>query len=56
MKSKIQMLYIRLENEIKKDLNDYSWYLNQKEEKKREIKYIKELIKAEDKRIKTRII
>mgnify|MGYP003117572126 CR=1 FL=1 len=54
MKTKLQMLYIRLENEIKKDLNSYGWYVNQKEEKKRAIKNTKELIKAEEKRIENR--
>ena len=54
MKTKLQMLYIRLENEIKKDLNSYFQYRNQEEEKKRKIKEIKELIKSEEERIKNR--
>lgn len=52
MKSKMQMLYIRLENEINKDLNSYFQYGDQAEEKKTKIKEIKELIKSEEKRIK----
>lgn len=54
MKSRMQMLYIRLKNEINKDINSYFQYGNQAEEKKTKIKEIKELIKSEEKRIKNR--
>tara|TARA_R110000765_G_scaffold238953_1_gene341569 strand:+ start:185 stop:355 length:171 start_codon:yes stop_codon:yes gene_type:complete len=54
MKTKLQLLYIRLENEIKKDLSLYPYYSSQDVEKKRAIKEIKESIKSEEKRIKER--